>query len=95
MAKRRVALLRTLSRFKDAIGALTDLLESSPTDIEAWTELSDLYLSQNLFAQAIFCLEEALLIAPNAWNVCLALTMIFYPIERRLTHLSPDTLAFG
>ena len=47
-----------------------DLLDASPTDIEAWTELSDLYLTQGMFTQAIFCLEEVLLVAPNAWNVC-------------------------
>lgn len=69
VAKRRIALLRTLSRINDAIDALIKLLESSPTDIEAWAELADLYLSQNLFPQAIFCLEEVLLVAPNAWNV--------------------------
>ncbi|KAL9131870.1 MAG: hypothetical protein Q9217_000316 [Psora testacea] len=69
IAKRRIALLRTLSRHGDAIDALTELLESSPTDIEAWGELSDLYLSQGLCSQAIFCLEEVLLVAPNAWNI--------------------------
>lgn len=47
-----------------------ELLEASPTDIEAWTELSDLYLSKGLYSQAEFCLEEVLLVAPNAWNVC-------------------------
>lgn len=69
VVKRRIALLRSLSRPTEAIDALTELLESSPTDIEAWTELSDLYLSQNLFPQAVFCLEEVLLVAPNAWNM--------------------------
>lgn len=47
-----------------------ELLEASPTDIEAWTELSELYLTQGLYSQAEFCLEEVLLAAPNAWNVC-------------------------
>lgn len=68
--KRRAALLRQLSRSSDAINALNELLEISPTDIEAWAELSDLYLSQGLFSQAEFCLEEVLLVSPNAWNVC-------------------------
>ncbi len=68
--KRRVALLRSLSRTADAIQALVKLLEASPTDIEAWTELSDLYFAQGLFSQAEFCLEEVLLVTPNAWNVC-------------------------
>ena len=69
VAKRRIALLQSLSRTTEAINALTELLESSPTDIEAWTELSDLYLSQSLYPQAVFCLEEVLLVAPSAWNV--------------------------
>ena len=68
--KRRIALLSTLGRINDAIDALVELLDASPTDIEAWSELADLYLSQGLFSQAEYCLEEVLLVAPNAWNVC-------------------------
>ena len=45
------------------------MLEMSPTDIEAWAELSGMYFSQGLLEQATFCLEEILLVAPNAWNV--------------------------
>ena len=67
--KRRIALLRSLGRTNDAIDALVDLLDSSPTDIEAWSELADLYTSQGLISQAEYCLEEILLVAPNAWNV--------------------------
>lgn len=68
--KRRITLLQTLSRVDDAIDALVELLDASPTDIEAWAELAELYLSQGLFSQAEYCLEEVLLVAPNAWNVC-------------------------
>lgn len=67
--KRKIALLRSMSRSSDAIAALVELLDSSPTDAEAWAELSDLYLTQSLYSQAIYCLEEVLLITPNAWNV--------------------------
>ena len=67
--KRRVGILRSLSRPADAISALVEFLDAFPTDAEAWCELSDLYHSQHLSGQAIFCLEEALLIVPNAWNV--------------------------
>lgn len=49
--------------------ALNNLLEASPTDAEAWAELADLYVSQGLYQQGIFALEEVLLITPNAWNV--------------------------
>jgi tetratricopeptide (TPR) repeat protein len=68
--KRRIALLRSLNRPSDAISALIQLLDAIPTDAEAWCELADLYQSQGLGSQAIFSLEEALLIAPNSWNVC-------------------------
>jgi tetratricopeptide (TPR) repeat protein len=67
--KRRIALLRSLNRSSDAISALIQLLDAIPTDAEAWCELADLYQSQGLSSQAIFSLEEALLIAPNSWNV--------------------------
>lgn len=67
--KRRVALLKSMGRTADAITALTELLDASPIDAEAWSELADLYLTQGSFSQAIFCLEEVLLVTPNAWNV--------------------------
>lgn len=67
--KRRVALLRSMSRPIDAISSLVHLLEAVPTDAEAWCELADLYQSQGMSSQAIFCLEESLLITPNSWNV--------------------------
>ncbi|KAK7521961.1 uncharacterized protein IWZ02DRAFT_127930 [Phyllosticta citriasiana] len=69
LRKRRVAILRTLNRPAEATAALVDLLDFSPTDAESWAELSDLYLAQNLYSQAIFALEEVLLITPFAWNV--------------------------
>ena len=68
--KRRVAVLKSLGRTADAITALTVLVENSPTDAEAWAELSELYASTGAWGQAIFCLEEVLLIMPNAWSVC-------------------------
>ncbi|KAI2623294.1 tetratricopeptide [Hypoxylon sp. NC1633] len=66
--KRRVALLRSIGRISDSVSALTSLLEISPTDAEAWAELADLYFSQGLYSQAIFALEEVLVLQPNAWN---------------------------
>ncbi|GME28375.1 Tetratricopeptide repeat domain-containing protein [Neofusicoccum parvum] len=69
LRKRKVALLRSMGRTTDAISALVDLLDFSPTDAESWAELSDLYLSQGMYSQAIFSLEEVLVITPFAWNV--------------------------
>ncbi|KAK2768793.1 hypothetical protein FQN54_000649 [Arachnomyces sp. PD_36] len=67
--KRRVTLLRTLSKPVEATTALVEFLEAFPTDGEAWCQLAELYQSQGMTAQAVFSLEEALLIAPNAWNL--------------------------
>ncbi|OAA64513.1 tetratricopeptide repeat domain containing protein [Niveomyces insectorum RCEF 264] len=67
--KRRIALLRSLDKVPEAVAALIALLDFSPTDAEAWAELADLYLSQGLYAQAIYALEEVLVLAPNAWNM--------------------------
>ncbi len=59
-----------MGRLPDAASVLVQLLDFSPTDSEAWSELSDIYLSQGLYPQAIYALEEVLVLAPNAWNVC-------------------------
>ncbi len=67
--KRLTALLRTLGRIPEAVTTLIGLLDFSPTDAEAWAELADLYFSQGMYPQAIYSLEEVLLLTPNAWNV--------------------------
>jgi tetratricopeptide (TPR) repeat protein len=69
IAKRKVALLRSMGRPADATAALTSLLDASPTDAEGWAELADLYLSQGVYTQAIYALEEVLVLSPNAWNM--------------------------
>ncbi|KAJ5766398.1 uncharacterized protein N7511_004014 [Penicillium nucicola] len=90
--KRRVALLRSLNRSSDAISALIELLDAIPTDAEAWCELADLYQSQGLSSQAIFSLEEALLIAPNSWNIHARLGELLYidgeALQRSVQHFS-------
>ena len=69
ISKRRIALFKTLKQNSEAITALTQFLDASPTDAEAWAELADLYVSQGMYQQGIFALEEVLLVTPNAWNV--------------------------
>lgn len=67
--KRRIALLRALGRSADAVSGLSALLDFCPVDAESWAELADIYCSQGMYAQAIYALEEVLVLAPNAWNV--------------------------
>jgi cytochrome c-type biogenesis protein CcmH/NrfG len=64
-----------MNQTSDAIATLKAMLEFNPTDPEGWSELADLYLSQGIYAQAIFSLEEALVLMPNAWNVSLSWTL--------------------
>ena len=67
--KRKVALLKSMGKTNEAVKALTELLDVSPIDAEAWSELADLYLVQGMYSQTLFSLEEVLLVTPNAWNV--------------------------
>jgi tetratricopeptide (TPR) repeat protein len=57
-----------MGRLPDAASSLVQLLGFSPTDAEAWSELADLYLAQGMYQQAIYAMEEVLVLAPNAWN---------------------------
>ncbi|KAI5358720.1 putative ER membrane protein complex subunit 2 [Septoria linicola] len=67
--KRRVALLKSMGKTGEAVAALTNLLDTNPTDAEGWSELGEMYVQQGLYDQAKFCLEEVLLLAPNGWNL--------------------------
>lgn len=67
--KRKVALLRSMGKLPEAVTALNSLLDVCPTDPEAWAELADMYVTQGLYSQAVYALEEVLVLSPNAWNV--------------------------
>ena len=82
--KRRAALLRSTGNTAEAITALTNLLDTSPIDAESWAELADLYLTQGLYDQAVFCLEEVLLIVPNTWNIHAKLGEVLYLAASRM-----------
>jgi len=76
--KRRVALLRCQGKVDAAATALISLLDTSPTDAEAWSELGDVYLTQGLYEQAVYCLEEVILAMPNAWNIHARIGEVLY-----------------
>ncbi|KAF3906299.1 hypothetical protein ABW20_dc0103111 [Dactylellina cionopaga] len=69
IAKRRITLLHHLSKKSEAISALAALVDLTPTDAEAWSQLAEYYLEISMYPQAIYCLEEVLLILPNAYNI--------------------------
>jgi len=63
--KRRVAILKACGRIPEAIKELTDYLKKFMVDQEAWQELSELYLAEQDYARAVFCVEELILHSPH------------------------------
>ncbi|KAF7188149.1 TPR repeat protein oca3, partial [Pseudocercospora fuligena] len=76
--KRRCALLRSMGQTEEALNALTNFVDTSPTDAEGWSELGSLYEELGMHEQAIFCLEEVLLLMPNAWNMQAKIGEVLY-----------------
>ncbi|KAF9881307.1 kinetoplast-associated protein kap [Colletotrichum karsti] len=93
VAKRRIALLKSTGKISDAITALNSLVDFSPTDAEAWAELADLYLSQGLYSQSIFALEEVLVLTPNAWNIHARMGEVLYMAASASDSTSQQQLA--
>ncbi|KAK7864992.1 hypothetical protein R5R35_004956 [Gryllus longicercus] len=63
--KRRVAILRAKGKHSEAIKELTDYLKKFMSDQEGWQELCDLYLLEQDYARAAFCMEELILHNPH------------------------------
>ncbi|KAK9878919.1 hypothetical protein WA026_003743 [Henosepilachna vigintioctopunctata] len=63
--KRKVAVLKAQNRIPDTIKELVDYLKIYMADSEAWQELSELYISENDFNKACFCIEELILHNPH------------------------------
>eukprot|EP00731_Ephydatia_muelleri_P011047 Em0005g1633a len=63
--KRKVAIHKAKGETTEAIKELNSLLEIYMCDLEAWLELADLYIQQNDYKKAAFCMEELILLNPN------------------------------
>nr|CAG4638705.1 EOG090X0CGE [Cyclestheria hislopi] len=63
--KRKVAILKSQGKYVEAIKELSDYLKIFMADQEAWLELCDLYISQQDWNKAAFCVEELLLHNPH------------------------------
>ncbi|XP_017777613.1 PREDICTED: ER membrane protein complex subunit 2-like [Nicrophorus vespilloides] len=63
--KRKIAILKAQGRYVEAIRELTDYLKTFMADAEAWQELSELYIGEQDFAKAAFCVEELILHNPH------------------------------
>nr|SVE74416.1 EOG090X0CGE [Daphnia barbata] len=62
--KRKVTIYKSQGMIHEAIKELTDYLKIFMADQEAWMELSDLYINQQEWNKAAFCVEELMLHSP-------------------------------
>lgn len=63
--KRRIAILIAARRNTDAIQELCDYLKNFMNDHEAWIQLSELYIIEQDYSKAAFCMEELILSNPH------------------------------
>lgn len=64
--KRRIAILKAKGQIPEAIKELTEYLKKFMSDQEAWHELCDLYLQEQDYSKAAFCMEELILHNPHS-----------------------------
>lgn len=62
--KRKIAILVSQRKIVEAIKELCDYLRRFMNDQEAWKELCDLYMIEQDYPRAIYCMEELLLSHP-------------------------------
>lgn len=63
--KRLIAILKAQNKVGEAVKELNEYLKKFMSDQEAWNELVELYISQQDYKKAKFCMEELILINPH------------------------------
>jgi len=63
--KRKIAILIAERRIPEAIKELTEYLKKFMNDQESWLELSELYIQEQEYSKAAFCIEELILANPH------------------------------
>jgi len=63
--KRKIAVLKAQGLISDAIKELAEYLKKFMNDTEGWLELSHLYLSEQDYAKAAYCVEELIISFPR------------------------------
>lgn len=76
--KRRIAVLIAQKRIPEAIESFSHFLSRFMNDQEAWLELCDLYIREQEYSKAAFCMEELILINPHNYLYHTKLAEIYY-----------------
>lgn len=89
--KRKIAVLINQNKGVEAIKELCDYLKIFMNDQEAWKELCELYMLEQDYHKAIFCMEELLLSHPLSHIYHTRLAEIYYTLG---THESLEQARF-
>lgn len=79
--KRKIAVLITQKKSSEAIKELCDYLKIFMNDQEAWKELCELYMLEQDYHRAIFCMEELLLSHPLSHIYHTRLAEMYYTLN--------------
>lgn len=61
---------------------LNKYAEANQEDVEAWTELADMYLARQNYSKALYCFEEMLMQQPKNYQVNLKYAEMLYSSRR-------------
>ncbi|KAI9187055.1 hypothetical protein LWI28_023864 [Acer negundo] len=78
--KRRIAIAKAQGDISGAIELLNKYLEIFMADHDAWRELADIYVSLQMYKQAVFCYEEVILAQPTVPLYHLAYADVLYTL---------------
>ncbi|KAF8388098.1 hypothetical protein HHK36_026764 [Tetracentron sinense] len=78
--KRRVAMAKAQGNISGAIEWLNKYLEIFMSDHDAWRELAEIYVSLQMYKQAVFCYEELILSQPMVPLYHLAYADVLYTL---------------
>ncbi|PHU09966.1 hypothetical protein BC332_21826 [Capsicum chinense] len=78
--KRRVAMAKAQGNTSAAIDWLSKYLDLFMADHEAWRELAEIYVSLQMYKQAVFCYEELILSQPTVPLYHLAYADVLYTL---------------
>lgn len=79
--KRKVCIFKTEGRTKEAIQELNGYLQLFATDIDAWQELTQLYIQTQRLPLAKFCVEELILLKPENYLYHIQYAELCYSLQ--------------
>jgi len=78
--KRQIAIRKARGDISTAIRLLNDYLKLFMADVEAWLELAELYIDQQLYKNAAFCYEDVILANPHNHHFLIKYAEILYTL---------------